>query len=182
MQRFGWFTALVSAVVMGTVAFLNYSALVIAAPTLIANSSLAGGSPSASWASPNWPLPLATLIIALVSGWLAYQQGTTEVRGLGLRAGAWAGFGALVGITVVFAAMLFAIGSDPGVQEFVRASEPHPEARLPYAAIAPLAAGVGALLGLVTGFFSLLAALIGGLLVDLFLAGGRTGDISRPAH
>jgi hypothetical protein len=126
-------------------------------------------------------MPLATLIIALVGSWLAYRD-SGGGDALGLRMGAWAGVGALVSLTLVFAVVFFVIGSNPAVQEFVRASEPHPEARLPYETIAPLAAGVGALLGLVVGFFSLAAALVGGLLADLFLASGHTGDISRPAH
>jgi uncharacterized membrane protein YeaQ/YmgE (transglycosylase-associated protein family) len=165
MKRFGFITAVSSAIIIGLVTLLQYGWIVLIGSRFITGqlqsvdvTRVPGGA---------WFIPIIALLIGVIAGWLAYQQRTDQRTNCGARAGIWAGVGALIGTTVVGAALLAIAGADPVIQEFVRNSEPHPEARIPYEFIAPLAAGVGALLGSIAGLYSLGAAIVGGLLVDL---------------
>jgi hypothetical protein len=67
------------------------------------------------------------------------------------------------------------IGSLPDVQAFVQASEPHPEARLPFELIGPLAGAAGAVVGVILGVGDLLAAALGGLVAGLLTRRGAAG-------
>ena len=65
-------------------------------------------------------------------------------------------------------------GSLPGVQEFVQASEPHPDARIPTAWIAPLAGLGGVLGGLALGIGNLVLAAGGGAVAGALRGGSPT--------
>jgi hypothetical protein len=110
-------------------------------------------------------VPLAPLA-ALVLGAIAGRQAARTVPGhiSPVWAGAVVGVGALLGAVLGMAAPAIWIGSLPDVQAFVQASEPHPEARLPFELIAPLAGLTGILIGLILGVGNLLAAALGGLI------------------
>jgi hypothetical protein len=90
-------------------------------------------------------------------------------------AGAVAGLGALLAGVVAFTVLGSLFAGDPAVQEFVRASEPHPEARLPYAWIPLLGAALGGLVGLGVGLFHLVLATLGGLAVGVLSGAERRG-------
>jgi hypothetical protein len=85
-----------------------------------------------------------------------------------VAAGASAGTGALVASIAAFALLGFGLGLDPGFEELVRAIEPHPEAGLPHDWIAPVAASIGALLGLLAGVGNLVLATVAGLVTAWF--------------
>ena len=121
--------------------------------------------------------PLASLAIgAGAAWWVRGAPGATAGRAT--AAAAMAGTGALLASMAAFTVFGFALGSDPGVQEFIRGSEPHPEARIPYAWIAPLGAFGGALVGLGVGLINLVLAGIGGLLAGI---GSSRASAGRPA-
>jgi hypothetical protein len=106
--------------------------------------------------------PGVALIFGALAGWQAARTAPAQISPL--RAGAVVGVGALLGAVLGLAAPAILIGSLPGVQEFVQASEPHPEARLPFELIAPLAGLAGGVVGVILGVGDLLAAALGGLI------------------
>ena len=110
-------------------------------------------------------LVLAPAAAILTGGLAAHFALRTSGASLSTAAaaGASAGAGALVASVAAFALLGFGLGLDPGIQDLVRASEPYPEARLPYNWIAPAAATVGALLGLLAGIGNLVLATATGL-------------------
>lgn len=106
--------------------------------------------------------PIAGLIIGMYAGWRAARGHIPSGAGDGLRAGALVGLGALLGSVIALTVMAAVIGSLPGVQDAVRLSEPHPEARIPVEMIAPLAALGGVVGGLALGLVELALAALGG--------------------
>lgn len=115
--------------------------------------------------------PLAALALGALAGWWATSDGG------GWRAALWAGVfvgaGALLGAVAGLALPALAAGSLSGVQEYVQLSEPHPEARIPTAWIAPLA-GLGGLLGgLVLGVGDLVLAAVAALIAGAMHGGSR---------
>jgi hypothetical protein len=108
--------------------------------------------------------PLCALAVGAGVAWSAARGEPEGSLGRGLGAGTLAGIGALVGTVLGFTVLAFLLGADPTLQEMVRSSEPHSEARIPAGLIAPLAAATGALLGLLWGGLNLALATLGGLL------------------
>jgi hypothetical protein len=106
--------------------------------------------------------PGAALCFGALAGWQAARTARRDITPF--RAGAVVGVGALLGAVLGLAVPAILIGSLPGVQAFVQASEPHPEARLPLDLIAPLAGVAGGLVGVILGVGDLLAAALGGLI------------------
>ena len=113
--------------------------------------------------------PLTALVVGAAATRVRLHEGQATL-GPAVSAALIVGLGALVASVAAAVLLGFALGSDPAVQELVRASEPHPEARLPYAWIAPLAATLGGFAGLALGLCNLALAAFGGLLAAL--AGG----------
>jgi hypothetical protein len=121
--------------------------------------------------------PLAALLIGAGAAWWARSTAPSSL-GRSAAAGAVTGIGALLASMVAFTILGFAFGSSPEIQEFVRTSEPDPEARIPYPWIAPLGAVFGVLVGLGFGLLNLVLATIGGVLVGLR---GEPTPAPRPA-
>lgn len=169
--RYGVFI-LAGAFVAGLFTLLQYGPLVSQAPSLIAAGALTingEGLWLRDWIGPSLTVPTIMLAVGLIAGWLATRRADATAYA-GTRTGFAIGFGALLAVTLVCAGLLARLGGNPAVQELVRLSEPHPEARLAPAAIPWLGAGVGALLGLTSGAQSLATALFGGLIADLLRA------------
>jgi hypothetical protein len=121
--------------------------------------------------------PLAAFAVAMVAGfWVAHYTGAGLGPATGL--GAVIGVGALVAATAAFALYGFGIGTDPAVQEFVRASEPNVEARIPYEWMPALGAATGALVGFLAGGVNLMLAALGGLIGGLI--GGQAPVAQQP--
>jgi hypothetical protein len=116
--------------------------------------------------------PLAALALGALAGWWVAANGEGGWR-TALRAGAVVGVGALVGAVAGLAVPALIAGSLPDVQEFVQASEPHPEARIPTAWIAPLAGLGGVLGGLILGIGDLALAAIGAVTAAALRSGSR---------
>ncbi len=94
--------------------------------------------------------PLAAIVMGALAGWWVSSTRPEHTAGSAARAGAGVGLGALLGSIAGLAVLALWIGNIPEVQAFVQNSEPHPEARIPTDWVAPL----GALAGVVTGFFA----------------------------
>jgi hypothetical protein len=110
---------------------------------------------------------IAAIAIGAIAGWRASKARGEGTAVRGAEAGAWAGVGALLGSIVGLAVLALIIGNIPEVQEAVRASEPHPDARIPTNLIAPLAALGGVLGGFALGLIELALATVGGLVAAL---------------
>jgi hypothetical protein len=183
MRHRSWIDFLAGALVAGLFALVQYGLMARQVPGLIAAGRLTldgGGLWLRDWVGPSLTVPTITLAVGLVVGWLAAQAPDRPTQA-GARAGAAAGFGALLAVTLVCTGLLAWLGGNPAVQEVVRLSEPHPEARLAPEAIPWLSAGIGALLGLTVGAQSFALALFGGLIADL-LGGRRDQPTQRPAQ
>jgi hypothetical protein len=100
---------------------------------------------------------------AAAAYWLPRATGRVLAQGAG--AGAIAGLGALVAAFVAFTVLGAVLGTDPALQDLVRSSEPHPEARVPYEWIPSLGGAPGGLVGLGVGLMQLVLAAFGGLVV-----------------
>lgn len=111
--------------------------------------------------------PIAALVIGAVAGWRAARLHLEGAAGWGAKAGAIVGVGALLGSIIVLVVLATALGSQTGIQEYIRASEPHPAARIPVEAITPLAAAGGAVTGLLLGLGDLVLSAIGGFFAAL---------------
>lgn len=181
MQRHYRTATLAGGLVAGLITLVQYRPLALRIPQLAASGGLIvnDGLWLRDWVGPSLTIPTVTLAVGLVAGWLAAREAGRPAYA-GARAGAAAGGGALLVLTIIFAALLAWVCRDPAVQELVRLSEPHPEARLAPEAIPWLGAGVGALLGLTVGAQSFATALFGGVLADL-LAGRGGRHAQRPA-
>lgn len=175
MQRHYLKTALTSGGIVGLFTLYQYGFLARSVQRLLASGEIAlgpGGNALQPWVGPSLLIPTLALFIGAVAGWLA-TRGPEAGRLAGARAGGAAGLGALAATTIVLTGLLAWVGTDPVVQEFVRMSEPHPEARLSPAAIPWVAAGVGALIGLTVGAQSFATALFGGAIADVLHGRGE---------
>jgi uncharacterized membrane-anchored protein YitT (DUF2179 family) len=110
---------------------------------------------------------LAALAIGAVAGWWACTARGEGSATRGAGAGAIADSGALLGSIIGLAVLALIIGNIPEVQEAIRASEPHPDARIPTSLIVPIAALGGMIGGFVLGLIDLALAAVGGLVAAL---------------
>jgi hypothetical protein len=118
--------------------------------------------------------PGAALGIGVAAAWwLLRTPGHTVTQATALAA--IAGAGALVASVMAFVLLGTVLGNMPAIQELIRNSEPHPEARVPYEWIPGLAAGLGGLVGLGIGIVNLLLATLGGLIGALVISPQRRG-------
>ena len=90
-----------------------------------------------------------------------------------LKASASAGAGAWLASFVAFVALGAVLGNVPAIQEFVRNSEPHPEARVPYEWIPSLTTMLGGLVGIGIGLVNLALAIVAGLITGLVISPER---------
>ncbi|HEU5011800.1 MAG TPA: hypothetical protein VFT66_04585 [Roseiflexaceae bacterium] len=121
--------------------------------------------------------PVAAMIIGAAAGWWASTTfGSTPERGA--SAGAIAGIGALLGSMIGLAVLALIVGTMPEMQEMVRNSEPHPEARIPMEWIGPMALVGGALGGFLLGLIDLVLSTVAGLFAALLY--GRNRRASTP--
>ena len=125
--------------------------------------------------------PAAALVVGLIAAWSGARAEDGSL-GSGVRASLWAGLGALVGTALVVSVLAVVLGGDASIQELVRTSEPHPEARIPYEWIQPIAAATGLLVGILVGIENLVTAAIGGLVGAVVGGLGRGGYHQSPAH
>jgi hypothetical protein len=106
--------------------------------------------------------PVGSLIVGAVAAWwLLRTPGQTIVQAITVAA--IAGIGALLASIVAFVALGAVLGNIPAVQEFVRSTEPNPQARLPYEWIPGLSAALGGMVGFGLGLINLLLAVVGGM-------------------
>ena len=110
---------------------------------------------------------LAAIVLGAIAGWWTSKARAEGSAVRGAKAGAIAGVGALLGSIIGLAVLALVIGNIPAVQEAVRASEPHPEARIPTSLIAPLAALGGVIGGFVLGLVDLALSAVSGLVAAL---------------
>ena len=87
-----------------------------------------------------------------------------------------AGLGAFLGSSIALTAFGLVLGSTPAIQELVRQSEPHPEARVPYEWMAALGMASGALTGFGMGVFEFVLSTIAGLLTTVFTGHQPSGS------
>src|SRR5688572_18180767 len=99
--------------------------------------------------------PLAALVIGATAGWWVVRPQDEDAPVNGVKAGAAAGVGAMLGSIVGLALLALWIGNIPEVQAYIQNSEPHPEARIPSEWIAPLGALAGVAVGFIVGLFDL---------------------------
>ncbi len=125
-------------------------------------------------------IPIMALVVAAFAGRSAARQGGDA--GEGARTGLFVGLGVLIGTVIGFAALGVIAGNIPAVQDLIRASEPHPESRIPYGWIAPLSAATGALIGVLCGLVYLIPATLGGLLGATLGVPNRRHAITPHAH
>jgi hypothetical protein len=111
--------------------------------------------------------PILALVVGAFAGWWVARERGSGAAERGAKAGAIAGTGALLGSIVGLAVLALVIGNIPEVQDAIRSSEPHPEARIPTGMIAPLAALGGIIGGFVLGLLDLVLAAAGGLAAAL---------------
>jgi hypothetical protein len=107
--------------------------------------------------------PVVALVIATVAGRHAARMATSSPATAATKAGALVGVGALAGAVIGLGALVLVVVNIPGVQEFIRASEPNPEARLPYEWIMPIGALAGIIVGAIVGLFDLALSVVAGL-------------------
>lgn len=110
--------------------------------------------------------PGVSLVLGVAAAWwLLRTPGHTAVQATTLSA--IVGLGTLLGSVVAFVVLGMVLGNVPAIQELIRNSEPHPEARVPYSWIPGLGATLGGLVGFGIGLVNLLLATIGGLVTAL---------------
>ena len=124
--------------------------------------------------------PLGAAVIGAVAAWQA-SKGADNASRAGLKSGAVVGVGAFIGSVVAISAFATFLGADPAVQEFVRNSEPHPEARIPYELMEPVAAAAGLIIGLIVGAVNFGASTVAGLLAGLVAELRRNSQVGRVA-
>lgn len=130
--------------------------------------------PTVGWV---FAAPALSLIMGATAAW--WVRSTPGARATKAAvSGAIAGLGALLASVVAFAVYGWLFGNDPALQEWIRNSEPHPEARIPYDWIAALGAFAGVFVGLASGVINLGLALVGGLFVGFWIHTGTR----VPAH
>jgi hypothetical protein len=114
---------------------------------------------------------LSLLLGVAAAWWLLRTPGHTPVQATTLSA--IVGLGTLLASVVAFVVLGMVLGNVPAIQELVRNSEPHPEARVPYDWIPGLGAALGGLVGFGIGIVNLLLATIGGLITGLIISPER---------
>jgi hypothetical protein len=119
--------------------------------------------PTVGWVLAAPALSLA--IGAAAAWWVRSTPGASATQAT--MSGAIAGLGALAASLAAFAVYGWLFGNDPAIQEWIRNSEPMPEARIPYDWFAPLGVPAGMFIGLAAGLINLALAAIGGLFVGL---------------
>ena len=122
--------------------------------------------------------PALSLVIgATAAWWVRSTPGASATQAI--LSGAIAGLGALAASVAAFAFYGWHFGNDPALQEWIRNSEPYPEARIPNDWIAPLGAFAGVFVGLAAGLMNLALAAVGGLFVGLW---SHHAGTHLPAH
>ena len=122
--------------------------------------------------------PALSLVMGATAAWWVRSTPGASASQAAVS-GAIAGLGALLASVVGFAVYGWLFGNDPALQEWIRNSEPHPEARIPYDWIAALGAFAGVFVGLAAGVMNLALAAGGGLFVGLWM---RHAATHMPAH
>jgi hypothetical protein len=121
--------------------------------------------------------PTAAVVLGVAAAWSAvHASGHTLMDAV--KASASAGAGAWLASFAAFVALGAIVGNVPAIQEFVRNSEPHPEARVPYEWIPSLTTMLGALVGVVIGLVNLALATVAGLITGLVISPERRGITS----
>ena len=118
--------------------------------------------------------PFAALVIGAVAGWWVVRPQDEDAPVIGVKAGAAAGVGALLGSIAGLAVLALWIGNIPEVQTYIQNSEPHPEARIPAGWIAPLGALAGVVVGFIGGLFDLVLSSIAGLVAGAIHGSSQT--------
>jgi hypothetical protein len=106
--------------------------------------------------------PIAAFFMGGLAAALALRS-PAVAKGDGGRIALIAGAGAFIGTVAACAALGMILSSFPSIQEAVRMSEPHPEARVPFEWMESLGAAAGTLVGLLVGAANLVLSLVGGL-------------------
>jgi hypothetical protein len=112
--------------------------------------------------------PFAALVIGAAAGWWVARSPYEDSAVSGAKAGAMVGLAALLGSIVGLAVLAYFFGNIPEVQQYIQASEPHPEARIPLDWIAPLGALAGVVVGLILGLFDLALSALAGWIAGIF--------------
>ena len=118
--------------------------------------------------------PLAAVVIGVLAAW--YMRAPDGSTGRPTRAAVVAGLGAFLASIIVLAGFGLALGSNPAIQELIRESEPHPEARVPYEWMTGLGMATGALVGFGMGLFNFVLSTVAGLLTALFTSHKPSGS------
>lgn len=108
--------------------------------------------------------PIVALMIGAAAGRQAAAATRSGTTGAGAKAGAKVGVGALIGSIIGVTILGLVLVNIPGAPEFIRSSEPHPEARIPYEWMTGLGALTGVVVGFFVGLFDLFLSFVGGLL------------------
>ena len=108
--------------------------------------------------------PLVVLGIGAMAGRQAAAAASSHEANEGAKAGSIVGIGALIGSVIGLTILVMFVANIPAVQEYIRTSEPHPEARIPYEWMVPAGGVMGAVTGFFVGLFDFVVALVGGLL------------------
>src|SRR5690349_7673619 len=82
--------------------------------------------------------PLAALAIGAVAGRRAAAVAGDRTTNEAVRAGALVCLGATIGSIIGLTILVLFVVDIPAVQDFIRSSEPNPEARIPFEGIMPL--------------------------------------------
>lgn len=107
--------------------------------------------------------PLIALAVGAVAGRHAAALAGNRTTGQAVRAGSLVGLGALIGSIIGLTLLVLFIVDIPAVQDFIRTSEPNPEARIPSEWLMPLGTLMGIVVGFLAGLFDLVVAVVGGL-------------------
>jgi hypothetical protein len=116
--------------------------------------------------------PVAAVVLGVTAAWSAvHTPGHTLMDAV--KASASAGAGAWLASFVAFVALGATLGTVPAIQEFIRNSEPYPEARVPYEWIPALTTVLAGLVGIGIGLVNLGLATVAGLITGLVISPER---------
>ncbi len=121
--------------------------------------------------------PIVAVVMGAVAGWWTLRIHREQGAAQGARAGALVGVAALLGAVVALGVIALGVGSLPAVQDYVRASEPHPEARIPVELITPLATVGGVMTGFVLGVGDLILSALAGWVAALLYRRGHAASV-----
>jgi hypothetical protein len=107
--------------------------------------------------------PLVALALGAMVGQRAAVGAGNRTTAEAARAGSLVGLGALVGSIVGLTILVLFVVDIPAVQDYIRASEPNPEARIPYDWMVPLGTLMGIVVGFLAGLFDLVCAVVASL-------------------